>query len=220
LDLGFTSSASGLIRSVVLQGDQKIPVGGYFIDLCGQARNGVGRLKPDGSLDSGFNAVPISGSGSTALVRSLALQSDGQLRLGRIFNTVGTAPRRENIARLGFTALVHSSPSYVLIRDNPSYKNTQQIRGDQHFGCHHHALHRPCGAWRDCSILPPPFAVNGHVDHYSSKRRIGKMIQRQNDAFELHSEVEGSSVLSSRRWASESAPTFSLLVGSIAAVGR
>jgi uncharacterized delta-60 repeat protein len=53
-------------------------VGGIFSHLGGQAHGGIGRLKPDGTLDTTFTSAASS-------VLSLALQADGRILVGGFF---------------------------------------------------------------------------------------------------------------------------------------
>ena len=101
LDTGFNpgSGANGdnnaMIRTVVLQNDGKILIGGNFTQINGVARARIARLNADGSLDTGFNP----GSGANDTVRCIARQPDGKVLIGGAFTQVdGTA--RARIARL------------------------------------------------------------------------------------------------------------------------
>jgi len=99
LDSGFNPWAGASypdVGSLAVQADGKILVGGYFTTLCGQARNYIGRLNADGTLDSGFN--PGAG-GSYPYVRSLAVQEDGKILVGGVFTTLAGQPCH-NIGRL------------------------------------------------------------------------------------------------------------------------
>jgi beta-propeller uncharacterized protein DUF5122 len=58
--------------SVAVQPDGKVLVGGGFNWLAGQARNYLGRLNANGSLDTNFTAT------ADGLVYSLAVQADGK----------------------------------------------------------------------------------------------------------------------------------------------
>ncbi len=96
LDATFTQTGTGLnnsVRSLVVQADGKIIVGGDFTTYNGTTRNRIARLNADGSLDGGF--VP-PGATLNELVLDLAVQSDGKIVLGGNFNAFG----RERIARL------------------------------------------------------------------------------------------------------------------------
>ena len=58
------------LSTIGVQPDGKILVGGTFTTLGGQTRNYLGRLDPDGSLDTGFDP----GANSIVSVGALALQ--------------------------------------------------------------------------------------------------------------------------------------------------
>jgi uncharacterized delta-60 repeat protein len=79
----FNPAAVDGVLSLALQADGKILVGGWFTTLSGQPRNGMGRLNPDGTLDSTFNP------GANDSVLSLALQADGKIVVGGYFDTLG-----------------------------------------------------------------------------------------------------------------------------------
>ncbi len=103
LDLTFNPGVNGDIYAVAVQPDGKILVGGLFTTLGGggtgtTARNQIGRLNSDGSLDTMFNP------GANFYVLALALQSDGKILVGGRFTTLGgggtgTTPRNR-IGRL------------------------------------------------------------------------------------------------------------------------
>ncbi len=86
LDQDFNPSggANGVVRSVVLQPDGKILVGGDFDVLDGFSRSGIGRLNSNGSIDSGFSP----GGGPDGVVLALALQPNGKLVLGGAFRQI------------------------------------------------------------------------------------------------------------------------------------
>lgn len=82
---------------ILIQGDGKILVGGYFGAVNGAERDGVARLNPDGSLDNTFHA-PLNGSNS-AFVRALALQADGRIIVSGAFRSY-SGVSAGNIVRL------------------------------------------------------------------------------------------------------------------------
>jgi uncharacterized delta-60 repeat protein len=94
LDATFNPGAGGgsypSVRSLAVQADGKILVGGSFTTLSGQPRNYLGRLNSDGTVDTTFN--PGAG-GSYAYVNSLAVQADGKIVVGGYFTTLGGQPR-------------------------------------------------------------------------------------------------------------------------------
>jgi uncharacterized delta-60 repeat protein len=85
--------ANGDVRTLAMQADEKIVVGGHFSWLGGQPRVYIGRLNPDGSLDMEFNP------GANGWVNALAVQEDGKILVGGIFTRLG-GQTRNNIGRL------------------------------------------------------------------------------------------------------------------------
>lgn len=81
------SGANGDVNSIVVQSDGKILLGGTFTDLEGQSHTNLGRLTPDGALDSNFNAV------ANGEVGPLVIQADGQILLGGRFTQLDSQPR-------------------------------------------------------------------------------------------------------------------------------
>lgn len=85
LDTGFNTGAniglSGEARSVVIQTDGKIVVGGDFETARGVTQNDICRLETDGSLDTGFNTGTNVGVAGGTGVYKLALQDDGKIIL-------------------------------------------------------------------------------------------------------------------------------------------
>ena len=63
------------IRSLALQRDGKLLIGGVFTSVNGVARNRIARLNKDGSLDAGFDP----GEGASEVVRWVAPQADGKV---------------------------------------------------------------------------------------------------------------------------------------------
>ena len=79
LDATFDPGANGCVAALALQKDGKILVGGNFTALGGggtggTARSYIGRLHPDGSLDSDYDP------GANAQIWALAIQADGALQ--------------------------------------------------------------------------------------------------------------------------------------------
>jgi uncharacterized delta-60 repeat protein len=89
------SLSNGESYSLALQPDGKILVGGSFNSVNGTSRHRIARLNSNGALDSSFDP----GAGPDGLVRSIALQPDGNVLIGGEFGTVnGTL--RQYVARL------------------------------------------------------------------------------------------------------------------------
>ena len=85
LDTTFTSPSASFaaIRSIAIQSDGKIIIGGQFTSLSGVPLNRIARLNSDGTLDTAFNTSTGSGLNDPAL--SIAIQSDGKILVGGSF---------------------------------------------------------------------------------------------------------------------------------------
>ncbi len=111
LDSGFSPAVGGSgyhypsVNSLALQADGKILVGGRFTTLGGQACTNIGRLNPDGSLDSTFNP------GANGSIVALALQPDGKVLVGGDFTTLCGQPRN-SVGRLNNTGPAIQDLSY------------------------------------------------------------------------------------------------------------
>ena len=92
LDTPFNPMANDPVRSIVLQADGKILVGGDFTNIDGQTRNRIARLNTDGTADSFNPSADMN-------VRQLALQTDGKILVVGNFTTINTVTRN-SIARL------------------------------------------------------------------------------------------------------------------------
>src|SRR5712691_1194233 len=101
LDTNFNPGANDIVDALAVQGDGKIVVGGFFTTLGGGGtilRNHIGRVNPDGTLDTSFDP------GANAEITCLALQADGKILVGGSFTTLGGGGTgtfvRNRIARL------------------------------------------------------------------------------------------------------------------------
>src|SRR5438093_434914 len=84
---GFDPGADRNVKALAVQPDGKIIVGGTFSNLGGggtgtTTRKHIGRLTPDGSVDS-FNP------GANDRISAIALQPDGKILVGGNFTTCG-----------------------------------------------------------------------------------------------------------------------------------
>lgn len=94
------------VRSLAVQADGKIVVGGQFTFFNDTRRNGIARLNSDGTLDTGFD--PGTGvSGGNSSVAAVAVQSDGRVLVGGDFTAVNGQPRSA-LARLTSSGAVDS----------------------------------------------------------------------------------------------------------------
>jgi uncharacterized delta-60 repeat protein len=95
------TGSNGIIRSLALQSDGKIILGGSFDSVDERTRNGIARLNSDGSLDLAFNPdatgviVPQAAPGVTCI----AIQADSKIVFGGQFVFVG-GQVRNGLARV------------------------------------------------------------------------------------------------------------------------
>jgi len=128
LDTGFASvlDQSGVyVQSVALQADGKILIAGYFSTVDGISRNALARLNSDGSLDTNFADLSITGSGYPN-VGCLAVQNDGKILIGGSFvNLNGYA--RSNLARLNSDGTVDTNFNPSLPTSTSTYLSVKTI---------------------------------------------------------------------------------------------
>jgi len=114
------------VRSIALQPDGKVLIGGEFTVADGGARGHVARLNSDGTTDFTFmNAL----AGANGAVYSTALQQDGKLLIGGIFQLVNGIAQ-PGVARLNtngsldmnFKAATPSAPIGVQIALQSDHK--------------------------------------------------------------------------------------------------
>jgi uncharacterized delta-60 repeat protein len=74
----------GSVKTIALQADGAVVLGGNFTSVNDQPRPRVARVKANGSVDNGFNP----GSGADGEVRTVALESNGKILLGGSFQKV------------------------------------------------------------------------------------------------------------------------------------
>ena len=87
------SGTDNWVRTIVLQSDGKILIGGSFKLYNGIAMSCLARLNMDGSLDATFNPNTIN---SSYEIESVSLQTDGKIVIGGGFSYKGA----QNILRL------------------------------------------------------------------------------------------------------------------------
>ena len=91
LDTAFTtntgtgSNSNNAIRSLAVQSDGKILVGGEFTTFNGTTVNRIVRLNSDGTRDTAFTTN--TGTGANNALTAFAVQSDGKIVIGGYFDT-------------------------------------------------------------------------------------------------------------------------------------
>jgi uncharacterized delta-60 repeat protein len=82
---------SSVVRSIVIQSDDKIICAGSLPTFNGTTVNGIARLNSNGSLDTAFATNTGTGFGVSSETRSIVIQSDGKILIGGFFNTFNGA---------------------------------------------------------------------------------------------------------------------------------
>ncbi|NDC10203.1 MAG: hypothetical protein EBZ75_12860 [Oxalobacteraceae bacterium] len=90
------------VKTVVVQPDGKIIIGGRFTSVGGTSRNRVARLDSDGTVDSSFNP------NVNDVVNAMVVQSDGKIIIGGNFTLVG-GTTRNRVARLNSNGSLDTS---------------------------------------------------------------------------------------------------------------
>jgi uncharacterized delta-60 repeat protein len=91
LDVTFNpgTGTNNIVRSISIQSDGKIIIGGDFTAYNGAGRNYIARLNSDGTLDISFNP----GFGANAPLRTASIQSDGKIIIGGDFTSYNVTSR-------------------------------------------------------------------------------------------------------------------------------
>ncbi len=190
LDTSFDPGANSDVSAVALQADGKILVGGTFATLGGggignNVRHHIGRLNPDGTIDSAFNP------GADADVITFATQADGKILVAGSFNQLAGNPR-SRFGRLhadgsidagfdpgtnsSYTGLTVQSDGRILLAGGNISLRTTECRRHGGFRLHRRCK-RPCG----CPDLTSQWQDHGRRSVYLLKRR-----RRGHDVAPLH----------------------------------
>jgi uncharacterized delta-60 repeat protein len=103
-NVGLGFNAGAFVRTVTIQPDGKIIIGGMFSSYNGTSSNNIIRLNSDGTVDNTFNI----GTGFNSTVNTITIQSDNKILIGGNFTTYngGSAIK---IIRLNSNGLVDGS---------------------------------------------------------------------------------------------------------------
>lgn len=119
IESGFDLSA----RTLTIQSDGKILVGGHFNFFNGIPRKGICRINLDGSIDTTFNP----GTGFSNSVTSLSIQADGKVIVGGSYTSFNGMPQN-NLARLNLDGSLDTSFNWGIGFDN--YVSSTVVQGD------------------------------------------------------------------------------------------
>jgi len=91
IDTKFTpvESINSSIRSMALQANGKIVIGGAFTQLAGANHNRIARLNTDGTLDTGFDP----GAGANDDIEAVAIRNDEKILIGGRFTSINWSPK-------------------------------------------------------------------------------------------------------------------------------
>jgi len=103
-NFGFETAPFDWIRSIAIDSNGKILVGGGFTEFQELSQNRLIRLNSDGSKDTSFNI----GSGFNGNVNAVAIQSDGKILIGGDFTTF-TGSSQNRLIRLNTNGSKDSS---------------------------------------------------------------------------------------------------------------
>ncbi len=92
----------GVVRSIAVQADGKVLLGGSFNFIDETSRNNLARINVNGTVDAGFNPFP------NGVVHSIAVQPDGKVLLGGEFTQV-EGFLRNKVARLNGNGTLDNS---------------------------------------------------------------------------------------------------------------
>jgi uncharacterized delta-60 repeat protein len=106
-NLGFNN----LVKSIAIQTDGKILVGGNFTSYNGQLSKGLIRLNNDGSIDNTFNNV--INNNNSASIDVIVIQNDGKILIGGWIGTGNVLVRLNNDGTIDNTFTIGTGNSRV-----------------------------------------------------------------------------------------------------------
>lgn len=105
------------IRTIEIQADDKIIIGGNFTSYNGVLKNYLTRLNEDGSIDNSFNIGTTTNDDG---VTSIAIQTDGKILVAGGFNSINGVTRKD-LVRLNADGTLDQSFNIGTINIEPQY---------------------------------------------------------------------------------------------------
>jgi hypothetical protein len=117
LDTAVNPNANAAVRSIAVQADSKILVGGEFISVGEQARNYIARLDATTGLADSFDP------NANNIVSSIAVQADGKILVGGQFNGPNRSPDLSwRLASLSTAARPAQQHTTLTLADRVAYQ--------------------------------------------------------------------------------------------------
>lgn len=127
---GGTVGFNNTVNALVVQPDQKILVGGAFTTYSGSVKQGIVRLNPNGTADTGSSWNQGIGITTSTIVSTLARQLDGKILIGGTFTTYsGSGATR--IARLNVSGTIDTGSTWNSGAGLNNGVNIIEIQSDQ-----------------------------------------------------------------------------------------
>jgi uncharacterized delta-60 repeat protein len=117
--------ANNYLRSIAIQTDGKILIGGFFTRFNETPINSIARLNNDGSLDKSFNV----GNGTDGYINTISIQSDNKIVIGGGFSKYNDNSIY-NIVRLNSDGSIDNTFKVGVGTHNLGYVRTSAIQPD------------------------------------------------------------------------------------------
>jgi len=114
---------NGNVNALSLQPNHQLVAGGAFTIADGVPRQNLARLNADGSLDAGF-LLPSATSGANGQIYALAIQTDGRILAGGVFNNFDGVVEN-GIVRLNYDGSLDTTFNPGSGADNPVFAVAQ-----------------------------------------------------------------------------------------------
>lgn len=173
------TGANGIIRTINMQTDGKIIIGGNFTSYNGTAIYRIARLNANGSLDTSFNSGV---SGPNADVLSILVQNDGKIIISGFFTSYNGI-QKNGIIRLNVDGTIDSNFAVVQGANNSilaaSLQGDSKIIIGGNFTSYNGTLRNKIARLNTDGTIDNSFDPGGSVNYYVNTISIqnnGKII--------------------------------------------
>ncbi|HKP02010.1 MAG TPA: hypothetical protein VJU77_01495, partial [Chthoniobacterales bacterium] len=166
-----------VVQQIVVQPDGRILVVGGFHTFAGNdARDGIVRLMPDGTVDPSFAPVTINN-----FVYAATVQADGKIVIGGSFTTVNGVTKTSKVARLNANGSLDSSPFFGSDFSTPGRVRAIVIQpdgstllsGSFRFGSNPNSPRLPVIRLNGVGLFDSSFNSAGVVQTFNTGRDLG-----------------------------------------------